>query len=171
MPVKGLPVLMQELARRQSEPLRRFLYARVRNSTDIPDIIQEAFLRLLRVPNIETIRAPDAYIFTIACHVARQHELRSAATRTMELDPVLDELFADTESDPELQVDAQECVRKLDAALRELPMKIRFTFLFYRCEGLSMDEIGPRLGLSRATAKKYLAYALVHLRKRLKEMQ
>lgn len=162
---------MQELASRQGEPLRKFLRARVRNTADVPDIIQEAFLRLLRVPNFETIRAPDAYIFTIACHVAQQHELRSAATRTVELDSFLDELFAATDSNPELQVDAQECVSKLDAALRELPAKIRLTFLFYRCDGLSMDEISQRLGLSRATAKKYLAYALVHLRKRLKEMQ
>jgi DNA-directed RNA polymerase specialized sigma24 family protein len=64
LPVKGIPALMQELASRQSEPLRKFLRARVRNTADIPDIIQEAFLRLLRVPNFETIRAPDAYIFT-----------------------------------------------------------------------------------------------------------
>src|SRR5689334_22636329 len=125
---------MQQLARRQSEPLRRFLRARVRNTADIPDIIQEAFLRLLRVPNIETIRAPDAYIFTIAYHVAQQHELRSAATHTVELDHFLDELVAATDSDPQLQHDAQECVGMLDAALRELPLKIRCTFLFYRCD-------------------------------------
>jgi len=171
LPVKLIPALVQELASRQSEPLRRFLRARVRNSADIPDIIQEAFLRLLRVPNVDTIRAPDAYIFTIAWHVARQHELRSAATPTVELEHVLNELFAATDSDPELQLDAQECVRKLDAALRELPVKIRFAFLFYRCDGLSMDEISQRLGISRATAKKYLAYALAHLRKRLRDME
>ena len=170
MPVKGLPTLMQQLASRQNEPLRRFLRARVRNAADIPDIIQEAFLRLLRVPNIDTIRAPDAYIFTIAYHVAQQHELRSAATHTVEIDHFLDELVA-TDSDPQLQHDAQECVGMLDAALRELPLKIRCTFLFYRCDGLSMDEISQRLGISRATAKKYLAYALVHLRQRLKDMQ
>ncbi len=162
---------MQQLASRQDGPLRKFLRGRVRNTADIPDIIQEAFLRLLRVPNIETIRAPDAYIFTIAYHVAQQHELRLASTRTVELDHFLDELVAETDSDPELQLDAQECVGMLDAALRELPLKIRCTFFFYRCDGLSMDEISQRLGISRATAKKYLAYALVHLRKRLTEVQ
>ena len=172
MPVEDARTLVESLASKQGEHLRRFLRTRVRNTADIPDIIQEVFLRLLRVPNVETIRAPEAYIFTIAYHVAQQQSLRSAASApSVEISEVLNELLAATESDPALQLSAQQCVEELDAALNELPPKIQYTFLSYRRDGLSMEEIGERLGISKAMAKKYLVKALTHFRKRLKDTE
>jgi RNA polymerase sigma-70 factor (ECF subfamily) len=161
--------LVEDLAAKHGEQLRRFLRTRVRNAADIPDIIQEAYLRLLRVPNHETIRAPEAYIFTIAHHVAQQHSLRSAARAAVtDLSQVLDEVRAVTDVDPALEVSAQQCIEELDDALSELSPKVQYTFLAYKRDGLSMDEISARLGISRPMAKKYLVKALVHLRKRLK---
>jgi RNA polymerase sigma factor (sigma-70 family) len=162
--------LVEELATKHGEQLRRFLRPRVRNVADVPDIIQEVFLRLLRVSNHETIRAPEAYIFTIARHVAQQHSLKSAArTECEDLDEMLAELRTATETDPALEVSAQQCVEELDATLRRLAPNIQATFLLYRRDGLSMDEISARLGISRPMAKKYLVKALVAFRKRLEE--
>lgn len=164
--------LVEELATRHGERLRRFLRTRVRNTADIPDIIQEVFLRLLRVPNHETIRAPEAYIFTIAHHVALQLTLQSARGRvSVELGELLSELLAVSESDPALEVSAEQCLNELDIALRQLSPKIQATFLLYRRDGLSMDEISAKLGISRPMAKKYLVKALVHFRKRLKDTE
>jgi DNA-directed RNA polymerase specialized sigma24 family protein len=65
------------LAREHAQRLRRFLASRLRNSADdIPDLVQEVYLRLLRVPNQESIRSPQAYMFTVALHVLHQHRLR-----------------------------------------------------------------------------------------------
>jgi RNA polymerase sigma factor (sigma-70 family) len=159
---------VEELALRHGENLRRFLRPRVRNAADIPDIIQEVYLRLLRVPNHETIRTPEAYIFTIAQHVAQQHSLQSAADAgSAELTSVLSELRAATDADPALEVSALECLEDLDQALKQLGPKVQATFLFHRRDGMSIDEIGERLGISRAMAKKYIVRALVHFRKRL----
>lgn len=172
MAVEDKNALVEDLAARHGERLRRFLRSRVRNSADIPDIIQEVFLRLLRVPNHETIRAPEAYIFTIAHHVAQQHTLKSAPGRvSVELSEVLSELRSVTEGDPALEVSAEQCLNELDHALRQLSPKIQATFLFYRRDGLSMDEISAKLGISRPMAKKYLVKALVHFRKRLKDIE
>jgi RNA polymerase sigma factor (sigma-70 family) len=164
--------LVEELAAKHGEQLRRFLSARVRNAADVPDIIQEVFLRVLRVPNHETIRAPEAYIFTIARHVAQQHKLQTAARGcTGDLDEMLEELRTATEIDPALEVYAQQCVEELDDALSQLSPKVRLTFLLYRRDGLSMDEISARLGISRPMAKKYVVKALVAFRKRLRETE
>lgn len=172
MAVEDKRAWIEELAAQHSEHLRRFLRTRVRNAADIPDLVQEVFLRLLRVPNLETIRAPEAYIFTIAYHMAQQHALRSAASASsIELAEVLNEVLATTDSDPALEVSAQQCVKQLDDALQELSPKIQFAFLSYRRDGLSIDEISARLGISRPMAKKYLAKALVHFRKRLKDTE
>lgn len=164
--------LVEELAAKQGERLRRFLRTRVRNSADIPDVIQEVFLRLLRVPNHETIRRPEAYIFTIARHVAQQHTLQSASEAGCgELDEMLAELRCATETDPALEVSAQQCLEELSQALHEMAPKVQSTFLMYRRDGMSMDEISARLGISRPMAKKYLVKALVQFRKRLKETE
>jgi RNA polymerase sigma-70 factor (ECF subfamily) len=169
---EGTRAFVEELAAQHSEHLRRYLRTRVRNSSDIPDLVQEVFLRLLRIPNFETIRAPEAYIFTIAYHVAQQHALRSAVSGTsVELGEVLSEVLAANEADPALEVSAQQSVQELDDALQELSPKIQFTFLSYRRDGLSMEEISERLGISKPMAKKYLVKALVHFRKRLKDTE
>jgi RNA polymerase sigma factor (sigma-70 family) len=164
--------LVEELATRHGQQLRRFLRSRVRNVADIPDIIQEVFLRLLRVPNHETIRAPEAYIYTVAHHVAQQHSLEATPQATSaELGEVLSELRAVTEMDPALEVIAQECVELLDRALLQLSPKAQATFLLYRRDGKSMDEISQQLGISRPMAKKYLVKTLVHFRKHLKDAE
>lgn len=164
--------LVEDLATRHGQELRRFLRSRVRNAADIPDIIQEVFLRLLRVPNHETIRAPEAYIYTVAHHVAQQHSLESTpAAVSAELGEVLLELRAVTEMDPALEVIAQQCVELLDRALLQLSPKAQATFLLYRRDGLSMDQISQQLGISRPMAKKYLVKTLVHFRKHLKEAE
>lgn len=164
--------LVDELVERHGERLRRFLKRRVRNAADIPDVVQEVFLRLWRVPNHETIRAPEAYILTIARHVAQQHSLQTAASASsVELETVLSELRAVPETDPALALTAEQCVEELDRALLQLSPKVQATFLLYRRDGMSMDEISERLGISRPMAKKYLVRALVHFRKRLKEIE
>jgi len=164
--------LIEELAETQKGRLRRFLRRRVTNVADIQDIIQEVFLRLLRVPRRETIRLPEAYIFTIARHAAQQHRLASArAERFVELGDALSDFLPGPEPDPVLEVTAEQCVLILEDALQQMAPKPRATFLLYRRDGLSMEEISERLGISRPMAKKYLVIALAQLRKRLKEME
>jgi RNA polymerase sigma factor (sigma-70 family) len=164
--------LIEELATRQGSRLARFLRSRVRNAADVPDLIQEVFLRLLRVPNQETIRLPEAYIFTIARHVAYQHKLGSArAENIVAIDDALSDLLPGSEPDPVLEVSAQQCVGILEETLLQMAPKVRATFLLYRRDGLSMEQISACLGITRPMAKKYLVKALAQFRGRLKEME
>ena len=165
------PPLIEELALKQSGRLRQFLRKRVRNAADIPDIIQEVFLRLLRVPRHETIRQPEAYIFTIARHAAQQHMLRSARPENfVDLDEALEDFLTGSEGDPVLEVGAEQCIAGLEESLQRMSPKMRATFLLYRRDGLSMEEISARLGISRPMAKKYLVKALARFREKLQEM-
>ena len=62
-----------ELERQHGERLRRFIASRLRHRTaDVPDLVQEVYLRLLRMRQHETIRSSEAYLFTVAFqHVRR----------------------------------------------------------------------------------------------------
>jgi RNA polymerase sigma factor (sigma-70 family) len=148
--------------------LQRFLFARVANNADVPDIAQEVYLRMLRIPNVESIRCPEAYLFTVAQHVVQQHTLKSLTRPpSTELTKILTSRAAAIEADPTLELDAMQCLEELQDALEDLSPKARATFLLHRRDGLSIDEIGVRLGISRPMVKKYLSRALMHFRQRL----
>jgi len=161
-----------ELARKHSGRLREFLRARVRNAADVPDLVQEVFLRLLRVPSQETIRQPEAYLLTIARHAAQQHLLASSRpARFVQLDESLSERLPGSEPDPVLQVTAEQCLTILEHALEQMSPKVRATFLLHRRDGLSMDEVSERLGITKPMAKKYLVKAVARFRQQLLDIE
>jgi RNA polymerase sigma factor (sigma-70 family) len=168
--VEDPQALLAGLVASHGEQLRRFLLARVRNAFDVPDIIQEVYLRMLRVPNVESIRSPEAYLFTVAQHVAQQHTMRQSAMKpSVELTRMLNAPIAASPADPVLELDAQECLENLQSTLDALSPKARATFMLHRRDGLSFDEIAIKLGISRPMVKKYLTKALMQFRLRLEK--
>jgi len=164
--------LVTNLVASHGAQLQRFLLARVRNLADVPDIVQEVYLRMLRIPHIESVRTPEAYLFTVAQHVVQQHTLRqSAVPPSIELAQLLNSPPVATTGGPALELDAHQCLERLQSALEELSPKVRATFLLHRRDGLSLDEIAGRLGISRPMVKKYLMKALLHFRQRLEHME
>lgn len=168
MSAEAARALITGLVASHGVKLRRFLLLRVRNAADVPDMLQEVYLRMLRVPNVESIRSPEAYLFTVAQHVVQQHALRQSATPpSVELNEMLNSVRAVPDVDPVLDLDAQQCLEQLQAGLDRLPPKLRATFLLHRRDGLSLEEIGARLGISVPMVKKNLMQALVQLRQHL----
>jgi RNA polymerase sigma factor (sigma-70 family) len=170
MSAEAARALITGLVASHGVKLRRFLLLRLRNAADVPDILQEVYLRMLRVPNVESIRSPEAYLFTVAQHVVQQHGLRqSASPPSIELSEMLNSARAVPDVDPVLDLDAQQCLEQLQAELDRLPPKLRATFLLHRRDGLSLEEIAQRLGTSLPMVKKNLMQALVQLRQRLEQ--
>ncbi len=120
---------------------------------------------MLRIPNAESIRSPEAYLFTVAQHVLQQHALsQSAISVSVELQGILDAGSGAIAADPLLEMDAQECLEQLQGALDLLAPKMRAAFLLHRRDGLSIGEIAERLGISRPLVKKYLMRTLMQFR-------
>jgi RNA polymerase sigma factor (sigma-70 family) len=77
---------------------------------------------------------------------------------------------ATLDADPVLATDAAQCVEQLQHAIEELSPKVRATFLLHRRDGLSLEDLGTRLGISRPMVKKNLMKALMHFRQRLERL-
>lgn len=165
-------VFLASMERLHGRRLRRFLSARLRNaSADTPDLMQEVYLRLLRIEHHDAIRNPQAYLFTIANHVLYQHGLReSGALETVALMEHTPRLRGEPECDPAEQIETEKVFEDIQQSLMKLSPKAHMVLVLSRCEGVPLREIGERLGVSRAMAAKYLAKALAHVRKRLIEM-
>ena len=156
---------VSEIASRYGKRLRRFFAVRVRNHADAPDLAQEVFLRLLRVEHHESIRSPEAYLFTVASHVLHQHALRQAHIPiSIDITRVFAELQLSADDDPAEQVATQQKLAEVQRALDDLPPRLSATLLLHRLSGYTIEEIAKELGVTRPTAKKYLARALTHCR-------
>lgn len=161
-------LFVTDIATQHGRKLRRYLAARLRNAADVPDLVQEVFLRLVRIQRHESIRNPEAYVMTIAAHVLHQHMLRNAAApESLSAVDVFVDLQAAIQSDPETQIDAQRRLENLDRALERLAPNLHATFVLHRRDGMTLDEIAKILGVSRPMVKKYLAKAVFRCREQL----
>lgn len=162
---------LDSIEKNHGRQLRRYLAARMRNAyVEVPDLIQEIFLRLLRVKDQDTIRNPQAYLYTIASHVLHQHALRrTAAPEFIEIADVASELRSVPDTDPVLQAEFDERCEVIARGLRAASPAAYATLMLHRFHGISLEEIGRRLNVSRITAKRNLARALEYVEKHLDE--
>lgn len=140
----------------------------MRDPSEALDLLQEVYLRMLRVSHLESIRSPEAYLFTVARHVVQQHALRrKTIPESLDFMSVLDNPVAGPDADPALQAAAQQTLDEMQLALENMSPKVRAAFLLHRRDGLSIDEISKVLGITRPMVKKYLVRALMRLRQQL----
>src|ERR1700730_10086252 len=53
--------------------LQAFFYRRLRTKSDAADLVQEVYLRMLRVTDTEAIQNPEAYLFTVAGNLLKEN--------------------------------------------------------------------------------------------------
>jgi RNA polymerase sigma factor (sigma-70 family) len=160
--------LVERLFADHGGALRAFLSRRVRTQPDAAELAQEVYLRMLRVPDMEAIRNPEAYLYTVASNLAKEHarceqQARFALDVT---DPLVEEQLAELPAFGG-ELDAAQRIKRLREVLNQLPPKCHAAVVLQYWHGLSYKEIGQRLGISTNMVKKYLSQALVHCRRRM----
>ncbi len=151
----------------QGTRLLGYLRSRLANEQDAQDLAQEAYLRLLRVPDKTLVRDPVAYLFRIARNLL--HELYT--TLPPETTLVSDGDLIDDSPAPEELADTRQHVERLEEVLNHLPPKCRAVMVLHRRDGMTYDEIGVELGISSAMVKKYLAQGLARCQARLRRFR
>jgi RNA polymerase sigma factor (sigma-70 family) len=148
--------------RRWRAPLRKFLSTRWSvSASDLDDVAQEVFLRLLRYDNAELIEHPQAYLFRMAANVAGEWALRSQHRHPHDARWLTD-LYAP--SDPEREVARQAANQRLRQALAGLPLRQREVLRLHFGEGLARAQIAERLNTSERVVKRDLINAYSRLR-------
>src|SRR5215470_9532311 len=90
--------LVERLFAEHGGALRAYLYRRVRHRSDAAELAQEIYVRMLGIRDIEVIRNPEAYLYTVASNLAKEHrvlEQRQASSIDIEdVEEALAELSA-----------------------------------------------------------------------------
>lgn len=146
-------------------PLRRFLLGRGSiSASELDDVSQEAFLRLLRYGRTELIEDPQAYLYKVASNVAAEWAIRGRRMRTR--DPTWLTELAQTDQlrneagQLELQQEVGRALLTLSAQQRQV-MKLQFY------AGLTRSEIASKMCLSERSVKRALMKGYAKLRQQL----
>lgn len=162
------PYWVERLFAEHRGALQAFFRRRLRSKTDAQDLAQEVYLRMLRISDHEAIRNPVPYLYTVANNLLKEHAVLERRRATgFGLDPTAAEGELEVLPSFDGDLDTAQRVERLRVVLRQLRPMCQAAVALRFMQGLSYPEVGMRLGVSTQMAKKYVAQALTHCRRRM----
>lgn len=130
----------------------------VGNRTDVEDLLQETYLRLLSA--VKGFRGESrfrTFLYRVCSNVALSH-LRWKRRRPEDPMEAAPEALVSSE-DPEREASRRQAARLVELALERLKPKKRIVFVYYELCGMSPDEIAQAVGSSVNTVRSRLHHA------------
>lgn len=139
--------------------LRRYVRARVATREDAEDVIQEAYLRVLRYSAEHEVESQERLLFSTAKNLAVDSRRRHSVRQRTAVDYAFLESLAQTWPPADEVVYASQRLRNLEAAVEQLPPRCRDVFWYSRVDGLSYAQVAAHLGISVSAVEKHMARA------------
>ena len=142
--------------------LRAWLRGQFPRVTDVDDVVQEAFVRVLQARETQPIEAPKAFLFATARNLALgrvRHEKVAGDFALAEAE--LSGIYVESADVAHEVARAQE-LELLTQAIQSLPTRCRQIITLRRIYGLAQKEVAAQLGISEHTVE---AQGTIGLRK------
>jgi RNA polymerase sigma-70 factor (ECF subfamily) len=179
----GDPTAFEELFRRYRQPLFRFILRFLRDENASRDALQDLFLRVVRDPGRFQARSRfSTWLHAVARNLCIDLLRKRKHRRAVSLDqpnhpsrsgfscpPLVEELKSEGTT-PEQDASAGSLRLKLLVAIRSIPSEQRVIFLLREVSGMPFAEIAKVTGVPLNTAKSRMRYALINLRRVLREL-
>lgn len=166
----GEAAAFETLYARHKGALFRFMLRSVKARGEAEELFHDVWLRVIEARERYTPAAQfTTWLYTIARHRLVDHWRRrglSLISLDDPDDPPLEPAAA-PQDEPQRRAESNEDMRRLGAALEQLPPAQREVFLLREEAGLSLPEIAEVAGIDVEAAKSRLRYALAKLREAL----
>ena len=136
--------------------LVQFLRKASRNASDVEDLRQEVYTRLYETAKKEIPGATRPLLFRIARHLLIDRARREQVVSIEAVENLENLNLAIDEPGPDRTVIAREELRRMQAALDQLPRRFRTAVVMRKVQGLTTREIALRLGIAEKTVEKHL---------------
>ena len=165
-----------EVIKREQFRLRNFIRLRVADPSDVEDILQDVFYKLVEANRLlMPIDHITGWLFRVARNRIIDLFRRTKTERfgdRLSINEQDDELrFEDLLPSPDAGPDAQYTRKvlldELELAIDELPKEQREVFVAHELEGRSFEQIAKESGVSLNTLLSRKRYAVLRLRRRL----
>ena len=169
----------EQLVARFRRPLLSYFSRRVADPSEVEDLTQEVFLRILRRDGSVPVDNPEIYVFRIAVNLLRDRARRAATHRAGEhaslddqsgefggrglLEPALVE-----ERQPERVLLSQEALMEVRRVLDKLDPRTREIFVLSRLERMKHRDIAAIYGMTVSAVEKHVAKAAILLVRRVR---
>jgi RNA polymerase sigma factor (sigma-70 family) len=173
---------LEQLIAKYQPQLKSFIRKRVNNREDAEDILQDVFYQFVRTVNtaMNPIEQVSAWLYrvtrnTIINKAKKKHENKLPTNQYDNDGFIIEEssdilLHSDNPTTPETEYLRSLVWQELESALSELPSEQREAFELMEIDGLSAKDISNSTGIPVNTLLSRKHYAVIHFRKRLKEL-
>ena len=149
-----------EIYKRYAPGMRRFVAGLIKDRAKAEDIVQNIFMRLMTTrPAFENAAAFKNWLFVCA-----RNEVVSTLRSKWESQVEKVEVFPERVSEGIL---TESSLSMLNPILAKMPPKRSEVFRMSKLEGLSVEEIATRMGISERTVQKHLELASKEVRRYL----
>ncbi len=136
--------------------LRTWLKSRFPTGVELDDILQEAYLRVLKARERGSMQSPKAFLFATARNLALDQVRRRQVVR---FEPLVEDdswaVLDEGEGIPEIVARNQE-LEILTEAIQSLPDRCRQIFTLRKVYGMAQPDIAKKLGVSEHTVSAQL---------------
>lgn len=142
--------------------LRAWLTVRFPGRSDIDDLVQETYSRMLRTPGVMLIRHPKSYLFATARNLTVDRLRRESRNCTESISEISEIIMAQIEESSKSE-ETEERDRKLDLlaeAIESLPERCREVIILRKQLKMSHEEIAKKLGISKNTVNAQITVGM-----------
>ncbi len=160
--------------------LKGYIASQVSYKEDVEDILQNVFYNLAKIDLVENpIEQISSWLYSVAKHQIIDRRRKKKEERFSESEDGEDntgylneisDILSDPGDTPEMQYLQTLFWEELETALNELPEEQRVVFELTEIEGFSFKEISQFSDIPVNTLISRKRYAVLHLRKRLKDL-
>lgn len=170
---------ISEAISRDEGRLRNFIRRRVADQGEAEDILQDVFYELVEAYRMmKPVEQVTAWLFRVARNriidLFRRRSSEGVRAEASVADEgeilALEELLPSPDAGPEGAFTRSVLLEELDEALDELPDEQRQVFIGHELMGRSFKELAAESGVSVNTLLSRKHYAVLHLRKRLRDI-
>jgi RNA polymerase sigma factor (sigma-70 family) len=139
--------------------LRAYLHGLV-NPSEVDDLVQETYVRLLRAYERGPVQHPRGLLFATARNAAHDLFRRRATANTIPVTEFITSRVLDHAPNAAEVASRRQETNLLAMAIEELPPRCREILVLRKFENLSHREIAEKLGISVNTVEVQLSKAL-----------
>jgi len=170
---------ISEIVAAEGSRLRAFIRRRVPDTSDVEDILQEVFYRLVEANRLlMPIEHVTGWLFRVARNritdLFRKNEPESFSDEGVYGDDgemlQLEDLLPSPDAGPDALYVRHVLLEEVELALAELPDEQREVFIAHELEGRSFKELSAETGVNVNTLLSRKRYAVLHLRERLQSI-
>ncbi len=160
---------IQNLFRRHATGIAKSLRRRGMDSETAADLTQDTFLKVLASPPADTTQNhnPKAYLYQAARNLGIDHNRHERLLVRVDLSDEDFAAIADPSPSAETLVYDRQKLKLVEAALAELPRRVREAFELHRMGELTIAEVAKRLDMSTTRTWALIRDAYEHIEDRL----